>query len=195
MCSRHPNHVTLKLKRDLGSLRTKARVKVVRAAIAGACLDDGFRVIDWSVQGDHIHLTVEASNSLRFSRGMQGLNIRIARGLNRLLDRTGKVFADRYHVRVLKTPREVRNARAYVVQNARRHSAQRGVRRPKGWIDPHSSGAWFDGWKDCSKSRLAEAQETAGGERCCSEPRTWLMRVGWRKRGLVGVDEVPGVRK
>jgi hypothetical protein len=52
---------------------------------------------------------------------MQGLAIRIAKGLNRLWGRKGKVFEDRFHERVLETPREVRTALAYLVHNARRH--------------------------------------------------------------------------
>ena len=66
-------------------------------------------------------------NQARLEVGMQGLAIRIARGLNRLWGRKGKVFADRYHDRVLRTPREVRNALAYVLNNARRHAVRCGV--------------------------------------------------------------------
>lgn len=195
VCSRYPNHVTLKLHKALGTLRTKARVKCIRDAIAKACGADGFRVIDWSIQTDHVHLIIEAASAQKFSRGMQGLCIRIARGLNKLARRSGSVFVDRYHVRVLKTPREVRNARAYVLQNNRRHGAQRGLRRAKGWVDPFSSGAWFDGWKDLSKAAQAQAQADAGHQRCSCEPNTWLMRVGWRRHGLVAIDEIPGTRK
>jgi hypothetical protein len=40
--------------------------------------------------------------------------------------RAGQVLADRCHVHVLRTPREVRNAIAYVLLNARRHLAKAG---------------------------------------------------------------------
>ena len=43
--------------------------------------------------------------------------IRIARVLNKLWRRRGRVFADRYHDRILKTPREVKNALVYVLAN------------------------------------------------------------------------------
>jgi REP element-mobilizing transposase RayT len=183
--------VTLKIRRDLGNLRTKKKVTVIRQAIAKA-VAGGFRIVDWSVQGDHLHLIVESPSSAALSRSMQGLCIRIARGLNRELGRRGKVFADRYHVRVLKTPAEVRNARAYVMLNARRHSAQRGLALPRGKVDPYSSWAWFDGWKDCPHAWVTEARAGPGGERCSAEPKSWLMRVGWRRRGLIRIDEVPG---
>ena len=53
--------------------------------------------------------------------------ISAARNINRELgERTGdkqsdRVFADRYHARVLKTPRQVRNTIAYVLNNWRHH--------------------------------------------------------------------------
>ena len=73
---------------------------------------------------------------------MQGLLIRIAKGLNRLWKRKGRVFGDRFHG-ALKTPREVRNALAYVLNNARKHR----ISVPEDEPDAFSSGRWFDGWK------------------------------------------------
>jgi REP element-mobilizing transposase RayT len=166
---------------------------MIRSALRQA-VATGFRVIDWSIQGDHLHLIVEADNTVALSRGMQGLSIRIARGLNRALGRKGKVFADRYHVRVLTTPREVRNARAYVMLNARRHAAQRGRRLVHREVDIYSSWAWFDGWKDCPKSWIRKARAGPDAERCNTDPQTWLMRVGWRRHGLIRLGEVPGTQ-
>jgi hypothetical protein len=62
------------------------------------------------VLATHIHLIVEAKDRELLSRGMQGLVIRMARQLNKALGRTGRVSADRYFARALKTPREVRRA-------------------------------------------------------------------------------------
>jgi len=67
-------------------------------------------VLQFSVQRDHIHLLVEAPDGRALSRGLQGLAIRIAKGVNRILGRRGRVWADRFHARALRTPREVRNA-------------------------------------------------------------------------------------
>ena len=83
---------------------------------------------------------------------MQGLSIRMAKALNRLWQRSGKIFADRFHSRALKTPREVRNALAYVLLNTNHH----GVRYTDG-CDPCSSGASFDGWRD-AKNTGAESR-------------------------------------
>jgi hypothetical protein len=98
------------------------------------------------------------------------VSVRIARALNRLWKRSGRVFADRYHAHVLKTPREVRNALAYVLRNASHHGIH--LAGP----DPCSSGAWFDGWRGHVCEFVASPMPAA---------RTWLLAQGWRRHGLI----------
>lgn len=95
-----------------------------------------------------------------------------------------RVAAERYHARQLRTPREVRHALAYTLGNARKH----GV-RVEG-IDPCSSGAAFDGWRDRGATLLAALAVHALPP--VAAARSWLLRVGWRRHGLIGVAEVPG---
>ena len=188
---RTPGHVTLRVHRALTSLRTKRRVGVVRAAIAAVCAGQALRLIDWSIQGNHIHLVVEADDNGALSRGMQGLCIRIARGLNRLAGRKGAVFTERYHLRLLRTPAEVRNARAYVLNNYRRHAVQRGRQVARGWVDPMSSWAWFDGWRDLSVKLAGDAARERAGPALAAQPRGWLLTKGWRRRGRISINETP----
>jgi hypothetical protein len=68
-------------------------------------------------------MLAEAQSREALSRGVQGLAIRLARAINRVLHRAGEVWADRYHARALRTPREVRNALVYVPNNWRKHGA------------------------------------------------------------------------
>jgi hypothetical protein len=106
-----------------------------------------FRVCHFSIQQDHLHLVVEAAGKEALGHGMKSVGIRLARAVNRVFGRTGPVLFGRYHLRVLRTPREVRHALAYVLLNARKHWHQRnGIIRPV-VLDIASSGAWFDGWK------------------------------------------------
>ena len=93
------------------------------------------------MQADHLHLLVEATDSRALSRGIQGFAIRAAKAVNRTLRRRGTVWADRFHARALRTPREVRHALVYVLTNLRKHMP--GARG----IDPRSSAPWFVGWK------------------------------------------------
>ena len=187
LAARHPVLVTQRVRRELGTLRSKRSYRAIRAAFVEGCRRDGFRVVQYSVQRDHIHLIAEASDAVQLARGMQGLSIRIARALNRALGRTGRVFADRYHARALTTPRQVRNAVAYVANNVRHHTARYGL--PRDYVDPCSSWAYFDGWR----ARIGRRQVAARvGRAPVAPPRTWLLRVGWRRHGLVRIDEIPG---
>src|SRR5262249_24111425 len=130
-----------------------------------------------TVQANHVHLLVEADAHAEFVRGLQGLAIRAAKAVNRALSRRGAVWGDRYHARLLETPREVRNALVYVLQNWRKHGA--GARG----LDPCSSAAWFTGWRTTVTAVSRTAPVLAA--------RTWLARVGWRRHGLIGIEEMP----
>ena len=107
--------------------------------------------------------------------------MRIARALNRLWKRAGRVFADRYHARILTTPRAVRVALIYCINNARKHGS---------WFekmpDVFSSGAWFDGWK-----RSACQVPAVSSPRWLARARTWLLAIGWRRHGLIDLCEAP----
>jgi hypothetical protein len=149
-------------------------------------------LLHFSVQHDHVHLLVEASNKRALSSGVRGIAIRIARYVNDLLSRRGPLWADRWHGRALSSPREVRNALVYVLANFRKH-ARRAV--PPG-IDPYSSGAWFDGWHAWQPGAerpppFAQRPRWPGDERPVSAPEGWLARLGWRRRGLLRLNEAP----
>lgn len=148
----------------------------------------GFRLVQFTVQGNHIHLIVEAPDKVRLARGVQGLCVRIARRLNRRLGRAGKLFAERYHARILKTPSQVRRVLAYVLNNSRRHCPP-STTIPGDWIDVCSSAPWFDGWRN--QPRLYSAPEP---DIPITAAVTWLLRAGWRRCGLVHTAEVPANR-
>ena len=109
--------------------------------------------------------------------------------MNSLLERKGRVFSDRYHDRLLNTPAEVRNALAYVLNNARRHAASSGHSRPPGWVDPCSSGSDFDGWASALRAWTRYDRGLA-----LPRAQSWLLKEGWRRIGLIRIDEVPGGR-
>jgi putative transposase len=179
---RHPVHVTMKLRSGLPRLRQKAEHATLRAAFTAGKDRFGFRLCHYAILNDQLHLVVEAAERAALRRGLQGLAIRIARALNKLWRRKGKVFADRYHDRVLKTPREVRNVLVYVFGNARKHAAEgRMVAAPQP-IDTFTSAPWFDGFRERIVVRGIEmvAQPIA-------RTRTWLLSVGWRRHGLIAV--------
>jgi len=196
---RHPLHVVMRSK--VRSLRTQYVFPTLRKALAAATrARDDFRITQFSVQGDHIHLVVEADSKRALSRGMQGLAIRIARRVNRLVSRTGKLWADRYFSRALTSPRSVRNALAYVLNNFKKHRAAGAAQ-----IDPYSSAPYFAGFRELNGKpprdlpRSRRLPLTPHGvpppafadEIPICEARTWLAGVGWRKAGLVALAEAP----
>jgi hypothetical protein len=145
--------------------------------------------VHYSLQADHAHLIVEADGAPALGCGMKALGSRLARAVNRTFGRRGAVLVDRYHMRVLRTPTEVRRAIAYVLLNARRHISKLGGRpdpSPRG-VDPASSGRWFDGWR----RELPRAHDPPA----VAAPKSWLLRVGWRRVGLVDPAEIPGASR
>jgi hypothetical protein len=160
----------------LCSLRDRhVSAEIERAFAKGS--HGSFRLFGFSVQSDHLHLLVEADTPTRLTRGVQGLAVRTAKAINRVLRRRGSVWSDRYHAHPLKTPREVRNALVYVLSNFRKH-----VPGARG-LDPRSAAGWFRGWRS--------GVGRPGGKCPVAEPRTWLAAVGWRLRGLLSLDEAP----
>ena len=158
--SRYPVHVNSRLLPGMPGLRQKRARAVLWEAFHRGAERSGFRLVQFSIQSNHLHLIAEAKDR----RG--------AKALNRPWGRTGRVFADRYRDRILRTPTEVRNVLAYVIGNANRH----GALRNEGLWAPFSSGAWFGGWR--------EELEVVGGEgvpRPVADARTWLLARGWRR--------------
>jgi hypothetical protein len=185
LASRFPVHVTLRVEDALPSLRTPALCRVLERCFAAGREKDGFRLVHYSVQRHHLHLIVEATSAGRLTAGIRGLSIRVARRLNATLDRRGRVFADRYFARILRTPRQVHDTLRYVLLNAQRHDAQRGRSREHGWLDPCSSGLYFNGWRGIP-------HELPGHDTTVSAPQTWLLAVGWRRHGRFDPGNTPG---
>jgi len=182
----HPGLVTIRVRRDVPSLRTVRLVREMERSLCAIAKRADFRVVHYSLQHDHVHLLIESEGAAALGNGMKSLAARLARAVNRVFDRRGAVLDGRYHHRALGTPREVRAALRYVLLNARKHAGQRAPATPNSdsWVDPASSGRWFEGWARCpappaDRPAVARAQ-------------TWLLRAGWRRHGLIRSDEVPG---
>ena len=184
--ARYPAHVTVKVARGLPRLRSRREYEVLREAFAAGCNRFGFRLVHYAVLNDHLHLLVEAEDRESLSRGLQGLLIRVAKALNKLWKRRGKVFADRYHDHILRSPTEVRHALRYVLANGKKHEREGREVRVLAPIDKYTSGPWFDGWEETIHVQGLEAIV-----RPISDARTWLLRVGWRLLGLLSVHELP----
>ncbi len=178
----NPLHVTMRAKRGLPSFRAERLYLAFERAVRRTRRDD-FRVVEFSVQDDHLHLIVEAQDNDALARGMKSFSVRANRLFNAAHGRgRGPVWGDRYHRRDLTSARQVRNAIVYCLQNYKKHhGVGSGVRR----IDPCSSARWFTGW-----NAVREHHEE-DGPRPSEDPHTVLLKTAWQMHGLVDPGERP----
>jgi REP element-mobilizing transposase RayT len=197
-----PVHVTMRRAKGLPSFRCERLEKILRGEICRTRetrigrrrqtrkpqerererdreqARDGFRVIEYSIQHDHLHMIIEADDHAELTRGMRSFVIRAALQVNRGLRRKGHVWGDRYHRVDLECPSQVRNVLVYVLSNHLKH----GI-RDVGPLDPFSSAAWFRDWMHGPAPPLEPA--------ATEPPRTWLLREGWQPLGYLNLGELP----
>jgi REP element-mobilizing transposase RayT len=125
-----PVHVTLRVTDDVGRLRKRDIYMAVREALITVLPHESCRIVHLSIQGNHLHLLVEAENRMALARGMQAFEISAAKHINAACAkagswwerrngggkrRKGSVFPDRYHAEIITTPRQARHALSYVL--------------------------------------------------------------------------------
>ena len=148
-------HVTQRVRPGVGYLRKQGPAQVLVQAFRDAARAGSMRIAHYSIQGNHLHLIVEADDSAALSHGMQGLSIRVAKRLNARLHRSGAVFVERYHAHILESRRAVANAVRYVAGNYRHHTLEH---LPEGFRDPFASDPLHP----------------------LERPKLWLLRTGWQ---------------
>jgi REP element-mobilizing transposase RayT len=185
-----PVHVTLRFREGLPRLRNRRLVMELRRSFGEACERGDFRLVHYSVQHNHVHLLVEAEDQAALGRGMKSIAARVSRAVQRVFLVTGRVLAQRYHARVLRSPREVRGALRYVLLNIRKHWRERRGDAPPARLDDASSSRWFDGFA----RELPGGHTGRTGPREVAWPRTWLLAHGWRRHGLIDPASIPGPR-
>jgi REP element-mobilizing transposase RayT len=170
--------------RGLPSFRSQTLYVAFERAVRATQRED-FRIVEYSVQDDHLHLIVEADDKDALARGMKSFSVRANRLFNTASRRgRGRVWGDRYHRRDLTSARQVRNALVYCLANYKRHQhVTSGAPR----IDPCSSARWFDGW--------TAIRTHDDGPRPTARPSTVLLRRAWLKHGLIHPGERPATAR
>jgi REP element-mobilizing transposase RayT len=196
----HALHVVMRVVPAVGNMRRRSLYKAMRDATITAALRERVRIVHVSIQRTHVHMLVEADNQRALARGMQGFQISAARNINTALGvdkyrrRRGPVFADRYHLTVITSPTQTRNAIGYVQSNWRRHGEdQRGL--PSTWlVDPFSSGIMFPDWKELENKAVMWPWRETYDPLMVRRPQSWLLREGWKKAGPISARDVPSKR-
>src|SRR5262249_12593626 len=153
--ARLPVHVTWRIQDGLPTLRNKKLAGAFARACGAAQTRFGMRVVHFAVESNHIHMVVEGISA----PAMKGLGVRVAKAINKRIDRQGRVIGDTYHARALRTPAEVRNAVRYVIRNHEHHTGQRHT-------DPHYL--------------VYDAFSSESWPGAVVKPRTWLLNNAWR---------------
>ena len=159
--------MTVRVRQEVWNLRTHRCFRALRRAFERGCERFGYRVVHFSVQRNHIHLIVEAPDAEALWRAMKGLEVRMARALNRVMQRRGQVFADRYHAHLLRGPREAARAIRYVLENWRVYARRDGEQLPAG-VDPWCSIGFREHWPPLVR-----------------EAQWWMLRVGAERGGAM----------
>ena len=186
-------HVVLRTRKDIPRLRRGKTYAAIARALRHTLGESAFRVCHTSIQRNHLHFLVEADGKNALSHGMHSLAIVAARAINRVLGRSGKVFAYRYHATAISSPRQMRTALSYVLNNWRRHDEdETSEAAHRAALDPYSTALSFRGWKQ-GVFRVPPQYVSAGYEPLpAATPETWLLRIGWERHGRISAWEVPG---
>jgi hypothetical protein len=175
----YPTYAILRMLPNLGSLRAPRTFEVVEDALSKSS-KNWFRIVHFSVQDDHVHLLVEADGAEDLGRGMQGVMIRVARGVNKVRGQSGHLWRDRWASLALRSPKDVRSALVDLFLNWKKHDpAVKGV-------DPCSSAPWFDGWETPPRAHRKDRPPVEA-------PRTSALRTKWKRHGLIKPTEQPAL--
>jgi REP element-mobilizing transposase RayT len=200
--SRYPVHVTLRAISAVGNLRRRCVYQAIREATLTAARREDFRICHLSIQHNHVHMIVEASDKHALSSGLQGFQISAAKHLNAAISkgrpgprRRGTVFPDRYHAEIITSPTQARHAISYALNNFRKHREDQTAPASAWKVDPFSSGLAFPGWAEYGDAPFLWRGPPTYDPLITYQPRTWLLREGWRKSGPISCREVPSTRR
>jgi REP element-mobilizing transposase RayT len=200
LAARHPVHVVLRVIAAVGNLRRRFTYRAIREATLTTARREDFRIVHLSIQRTHLHLIVEANHKDALAAGMQGFQISAAKHLNAAISRgkpgprrRGAVFPDRYYAEIITSPRQARHTLAYVLLNWRRHTEDRAYPMSTWTIDWFSSAVMFPGWAEYGEQPFLWRGPGTYDPLVVYQPRTWILREGWKKFGLISYREVPSL--
>jgi REP element-mobilizing transposase RayT len=190
-----PMHVTIRLERDIGTLRRPLMYKALLQATIVAAKHADMRIIHMSIQKDHLHLILEADNHEALTRGMKSFLGSAAKRINACIvvdgkRRRGRVF-ERFHLELITNPHQAQRTLSYVLNNWRKHQ-ECFDREAQHWmIDPYSSANLFDGWLEREQIKPWSGYVSLRVQ----PPTSWLLYEGWKKYGPISCFDIPSSQK
>ena len=151
-------------------------------ALESRVADDPKDAAAWLVLGAQYYDLGRFDDAVRAYEGATKAAPSAAQGWSAL----GEAY-DRYHAQAIKSRRQARHALAYVLNNWRKHREHEFEPASDWQVDPFSSAASFVGWKE-----PIEPFPESYTPLPVWEPKTWLLRDGWKMYGLISTRETPG---
>jgi hypothetical protein len=105
------------------------------------------------------------------------------------------VFPDRYHAEIITSPTQARHALSYIANNWRKHGEDLAAPMSTWTIDWFSSAVMFPGWAEYGDEPFLWRGPPTYDPLIVYQPKTWLLREGWRKSGSISCREVPSKRR
>lgn len=177
-----PLHVTMRLRDDVHvTLRTSDMLAAFQNC-AEKAKNHRLHVIHFSLASNHFHMIIECADNEALAKGMKSFAGSLGKAIRKVRGGQGAVFKGRYHMRVLKSPTEMRNGLAYVLLNQSKH------KKLIPYNDRFSSASYFSDWKKLLGRNIGpllprrhrSPRQLPG---YMSIPRSWLAREGWQKAG------------
>lgn len=113
-------HLTIKVRENKADIQNKRILKALHYAIKRARLK-GLRIVHYTLEYNHVHLLVESVDNKMLHKGMQAFGITIAKAINKIKRTKGTVYKNRYHLRVINSPRQLKNVLHYIFNNGIKH--------------------------------------------------------------------------
>ncbi|WP_408096125.1 transposase [Peredibacter sp. HCB2-198] len=158
-----PLHINFRVKT---SIRNKECLKILKKAIKNA-RSQGIRILHFSLESNHVHLIIEATSNQILTKGMRSFTITFAKGINK-----GRIQFERYHLHVLKTLRETRNAIHYVLFNHQKHTGLKTA-----YVSTYSSLGVIKNLKELAKEmRMTVVLRGIPDLNFLDDPRSWLAK-------------------
>lgn len=113
-------HLTIKVRENKADIQNKRILKALHYAIRRARLK-GLKIVHYTLEYNHVHLLVESVDNKILHKGMQAFGITIAKAINKIKRTKGAVYKNRYHLRVIDSPRQLKNVLHYIFSNGVKH--------------------------------------------------------------------------
>ena len=172
-----PLHITKRLQKGLRGITTQNLAKEFTIAM-GLAKKKGLNVLEFAILTNHVHLIVEAKDNRALGRGMNSLWARFGRTLRKKFGGKGPVFGGRYHMKIIRSARQMRNTLEYVLLNESKH------RRIEPEYNDLSSARYFAAFGKLLGRRWYGQLSWDGAfprPDYLAQPRSWLAREGWRR--------------